>query len=458
MSPRTLSKSFPRFDAGIATVVAAVWFLSTTPTVLSFLLSGSSFSSRSLLEVKPSLSFLSSTTVTTREATDTTSVQTEDSLPSSSNWLDKGLLLSSFTDGLKSNSSAVEWLMNALTETLWQEEQGRVEFAVEKSNVASPCNGPDPILLKELEDTDRVVEGMTRDTGDWKVKLELLCRAKKNRMGNNESGDSSPSPIDLRVLYIPTAMYALRPQSTSTPGKQRGRNRADGKKRRTEILHLLAGQLEEFIDRSATSSKDALFTVRTVTMDFDDASVKQPEEIVVGQERASNNDARFPETGKEAIREWNPHLIYVQGGNTFWLHHCMEKGDWTKDLTDACCHNTSDDAFSAVYCGVSAGAILAGESMDTACWKEWDDPSVVPGKETYDDWADVCGLNAAGRTSVFPHMTDQWQELADRRTEKVLERTGSGSEDSSEPAPSVRFIRDNQAYIVDGKRQSIAEL
>ena len=90
--------------------------------------------------------------------------------------------------------------------------------------------------------------------------------------------------------------------------------------------------------------------------------------------------------------------------------------------------------------------------------KEWDDPSVVPGKETYDDWADVCGLNAAGRTSVFPHMTDQWQELADRRTEKVLERTGSGSEDSSEPAPSVRFIRDNQAYIVDGKRQSIAEL
>ena len=57
----------------------------------------------------------------------------------------------------------------------------------------------------------------------------------------------------------------------------------------------------------------------------------------------------------------------------------MEKGDWTKDLTDACFYNPNKDddddeksspsSFSAVYCGVSAGAILAGESMQTACWK-----------------------------------------------------------------------------------------
>ena len=78
----------------------------------------------------------------------------------------------------------------------------------------------------------------------------------------------------------------------------------------------------------------------------------------------------FSQSGKEAIREWKPHLIYVQGGNTFWLHHCMEKGDWTKDLTDACCCYSDDaSSFSAVYCGVSAGAILAGQSMQTACWK-----------------------------------------------------------------------------------------
>merc|ERR1711924_5156 len=107
--------------------------------------------------------------------------------------------------------------------------------------------------------------------------------------------------------------------------------------------------------------------------------------------------------------------IYVQGGNTFWLHHCIEKGDWAKDLIDACCRNYGDSttssppSFSAVYCGVSAGSIIAGESMQTACWKEWDDPSVVPGKETYGDWADSKGLGAAGRTSLFPHMTEEWQ-------------------------------------------------
>lgn len=90
-------------------------------------------------------------------------------------------------------------------------------------------------------------------------------------------------------------------------------------------------------------------------------------------------------SGKEAIREWEPHLIYIQGGNTFWLHHCMEKGDWTQDLIDACCCNSNDatntdqdssplstsllPSFSAVYCGVSAGAILAGQFMQTASWK-----------------------------------------------------------------------------------------
>ena len=80
-----------------------------------------------------------------------------------------------------------------------------------------------------------------------------------------------------------------------------------------------------------------------------------------------------PKTGKEAIRDWKPHLVYVQGGNTFWLHHCMEKGDWTQDLMRVCgCDSGSDadeSSFAAIYCGVSAGAILAGESMQTACWK-----------------------------------------------------------------------------------------
>ena len=54
----------------------------------------------------------------------------------------------------------------------------------------------------------------------------------------------------------------------------------------------------------------------------------------------------------------------MQGGNTFWLYHCIEKGDWKEDLIKAC---SGPDA--AVYCGTSAGAIVMGETMETACWK-----------------------------------------------------------------------------------------
>jgi len=68
--------------------------------------------------------------------------------------------------------------------------------------------------------------------------------------------------------------------------------------------------------------------------------------------------------GKEAFNSWKPNLIYVQGGNTFWLYHCIEKGGWSRDIVNAC---TGDHA--AVYCGNSAGAIIMGKSVATACWK-----------------------------------------------------------------------------------------
>ena len=58
--------------------------------------------------------------------------------------------------------------------------------------------------------------------------------------------------------------------------------------------------------------------------------------------------------------------MYVEGGNTFWLHHVMnsDKHDWTRRLKKAC---TGSEG--AIYIGKSAGAIIAGVSMDTATWK-----------------------------------------------------------------------------------------
>lgn len=437
------------------TSLVAVWFFLllaiSVRSVVSFLPQEQHSQLRSQLSPLFSPTVLS-VVATTRFDCETSEKSTEK--VSSQAWLDKGLLLSSFTDGLASNPSATDWLMNALVEALWKEEREETELALKESNLASPCNGPDPVLLGQLEDTDDVVEGMANSSEEWKTKLESLCEAKRARM-------VGATAIDLRVLYIPTAMYALRPGSTSKPGKQRGRNRADGKKRRNDILRFLAGNLEDVVG-SDCGKPD--ITVQTVTMDFDDASVKQPEEVVVG---SSNSDStpiegtRFPESGKEAIREWKPHLVYVQGGNTFWLHHCMEKGDWARDLVDACCCDSSDkDSFSAVYCGVSAGAILAGESMQTACWKEWDDSSVVPGKETYGDWTDTRGLCAAGQTSVFPHMMEEWADLAERKTKELVVTITDGSSESSEKplSPLVRLIRDDQAFAVDGSTRTITEL
>jgi hypothetical protein len=151
-----------------------------------------------------------------------------------------------------------------------------------------------------------------------------------------------PNTLNLKLVYIPTALYAFRADSDNTPGKQRQRARADGKKRRTQVTQMIS---QLFVEK---------MNVLAVTLDLDDGSVRQPE--------GSEERGHFPNDGKEALRDWAPHLIYVEGGNTFWLHHCVIKGDWEKILLSA----IRDDA---VYCGKSAGAILAGRTVETATWK-----------------------------------------------------------------------------------------
>ena len=267
-----------RLKAGTGALVA-VWLLSLT-TVVSFLPPQNGRATRTSLSIGLKLS---SQTAAICEITKDSPISKQSTR---STWLDKGLLLSSFTDGLKTNPIVVDWLMSALVESLWKEEQAQAQLALKESNLASPCNGPDPVFLDQLEETDRALENMRG--GDWKKNLQLYCETKRAR-----NGESNPLSVDLRFLYIPTAMYALRPGSTSKPGKQRGRNRADGKKRRNEIMGLLQRQLEEFAS-SSEGNADVLYSIRTVTMDFDDCSVKQPE-IVTNSNSLSETDDEFPE-------------------------------------------------------------------------------------------------------------------------------------------------------------------
>jgi peptidase E len=66
-----------------------------------------------------------------------------------------------------------------------------------------------------------------------------------------------------------------------------------------------------------------------------------------------------------ALTRWAPHIVYVEGGNTFWLQHCLEKGNWAPRIKAAC---TGPDA-TAIYIGKSAGMIIAGATVETATWK-----------------------------------------------------------------------------------------
>lgn len=306
-------------------------------------------------------------------------------------WATHALLFSSFTDGILENTEAADFLRKALVDTLLSERIAANEDSVSASARFSPCNGPDVNLLNMLDTLDDVII-RGRSLFDGEAADDELHKWVEEAIDMLQLTSSEDHHLTLRVLYIPTAMYALNPQSTNTPGKQRQRARADGKKRRTQLIDYLR-----------TLFPNNNLHILATTLDLDDGSLKQP----VG----SDNSSMFPENDKAALSTWRPHVVYFEGGNTFWLKHCLDKGDYCPLIEELCTGSNG-----SVYLGKSAGAIVAGSRVATATWKGWDDPSVVPGKETYDDWLDVKGFQFAGASSIFPHMDDQWEDLVNEKT------------------------------------------
>lgn len=300
-------------------------------------------------------------------------------------WLNHGLLFSSFGDGLSQNTQAKTFLKQGLAKALLLDQCTTTENKIKSSVMASPCNGPDVSFLEDLQNIDTA--------------LEHIQDARSDPMSLLGTSSSTTTPLELRFVYIPTAVYALRSESTNTPGKQRQRARADGKKRRDRVVEFLQN---EIVPEGAL--------VRAITLDFDDGSVKQPEG---GSHNYSGGARPFPSNGKQALMDWKPHLIYVEGGNTFWLAHCVEKGDWGELLTQLI------TGPHTVYCGSSAGAILVGQRVETACWKGWDDPRVVAGREYPEDWEGVPGLGLVGDASFFPHMDECWNDLVESKKQTL---------------------------------------
>eukprot|EP00438_Fugacium_kawagutii_P024251 Skav223112 [mRNA] locus=scaffold419:758745:763469:+ [translate_table: standard] len=93
-------------------------------------------------------------------------------------------------------------------------------------------------------------------------------------------------------------------------------------------------------------------------------------------------------------------LLFVDGGNTFWLWFHAKKAGLGAALREV------RRATPFAYVGVSAGAILAGRTCDTAYWKGWDDPTVVPEEEREES---LDGLRLV-QAAVFPHHGPQWED------------------------------------------------
>jgi len=323
----------------------------------------------------------------------------ENSNETQAKWAKYALFISSFGEGVENSPDAQEFLKSRIIYSMVAKHIKSKETSLKESVIASPCNGPDIDKMIELEEADKEFQKETSDANEMLAKLKAEYEIQKS------------SALDLRVLYIPTAMYALRADSANSPGKQRQRARADGKKRRTIVLKTL----EQLFDQ---------VNVLGVTLDLDDGSIKQP--------TGSDDLNKFPSDGLEAFQSWDPHLVYVEGGNTFWLKHCIDKGNWGQIIQNAC---TGNDA--AVYCGKSAGAIVGGKLVETATWKGWDDPSVVEEKSSYEEWKDVKGFEFIGETSIFPHMDDKWEDLVkEKKINKKYEQ--------------VLPLREWEAFCIDG--------
>jgi Peptidase family S51 len=371
-----------------------------------------------------------------------------------SEWIMKhGMLFSSFSDGVVRNLNAHATLRRGLVRAALRQMQQDVESQVRQSVLHSPCAGPNIQFLNRLDVLDRAVAKVEGPIDPVELLHQCLCDLEKQEQEDNgtsraqdltvpnKENSAKKRSVVLRFAYVPTAMYALRRDSASAPGKQRQRARADAKKRRDDICNLVLSLFRHPTPSSSSSSSSSQprldVSLQVVTLDWDDGSLKHPAVWESGSESAGSHSPPFPATGKEAMEEWKPHLLYVQGGNTFWLHHCMDKGGWMHAVLDLVQDGTT------YYCGSSAGAILAGRQMQVASWKEWDDCSVVPGRQQNSDWDSVAGLGMVGPHSYFPHMTDEWQPLVDRKR---------GEDDGNK---SVVCLRDQDVCLVDGSARAL---
>eukprot|EP00933_Yihiella_yeosuensis_P031978 TRINITY_DN25561_c0_g1_i2.p1 TRINITY_DN25561_c0_g1~~TRINITY_DN25561_c0_g1_i2.p1 ORF type:complete len:215 (-),score=37.28 TRINITY_DN25561_c0_g1_i2:27-671(-) len=196
-----------------------------------------------------------------------------------------------------------------------------------------------------------------------------------------------------RLVYIGTARTAPRRDSDRPLKEQR-------KKRRYESRH----QAKVLGESLFASSVEHLFLE-----DFE-----EPEKLTSTLQEALGTDGHG--------------VLFVDGGNTFWLwYHAQRAG-----LAKALCSIRSQTNFR--YVGVSAGAILSGITCNTVYWKGWDDPGVIPEDAVAENMEGLGLVNSA----IFPHHGPQWEETVATWSSKLPKGC------------SLIKVRDDDLFLVEG--------
>ena len=151
-----------------------------------------------------------------------------------------------------------------------------------------------------------------------------------------------------------------------------------------------------------------------------------------------DDPAMSPAQLQSCVDALEPNLVWVGGGNTFYLRHWMRQSGFDRVVERTC---TPEDGPAAIYVGASAGAICAGSSIEPAFWKGWDSPSVVPDV----DWSSEratrgLGLGGAG-VHFFPHFD------AGSGHAELVETSRSRMQGNSGGTSEVVTLRDDQAFV-----------
>lgn len=119
-------------------------------------------------------------------------------------------------------------------------------------------------------------------------------------------------------------------------------------------------------------------------------------------------------------------IIYVQGGNTFYLLSQMRKSGFDKIIKKLL-------RKGIVYVGVSAGSIVAGKSIETAGWG--DNPD-----EKIDKFMSLKGLKLI-KSNIFVHYNPEDFEMINKKPKRIKKK--------------LRILTDEQALFIFGRKVTL---